>query len=126
MLLVVDAAQDEGAVRIAVVKTDDHFLPDARNELRAPSLACPARSDTHGTGLVRLRLRRRIPEERDLDAPIAVHLDILVGLAMHHGGLYAGDDGTRRDLHRTERLPAAHRTEVAGERRFVLIGLHPA
>ena len=52
MIGIVDPAGDDRAVGIAVEKIDDHFLADARQELRPELSAGPALGDAHPAGVV--------------------------------------------------------------------------
>ena len=134
-LAVVERAGNHGAVDIAVLKSDDHFLANAGDEVAAPVGAGHGRAQPHpgagpiaGRGVVvagRMGLlvvgtRAALPVELDLDAVIAV--------GMQRCACRADDD---RALRATNRGLGVQAQAVAvGERRpkfysaATLKGLH--
>src|SRR6266496_900652 len=72
LLGVVDAADDDGPVRIALQKSDNHLLADARDVDQAPLLACPRRADAHPARTVVVALPLTVPVELHLYATVFV------------------------------------------------------
>ncbi len=102
---VVDAARDDGSIRIAFEELDDDLLTDAGDVNAAPVGAAPNLTDTHPTARVLVGLAVAVPVELELHPAVLVGPDFLPGLAYDPGGLRAVDDrlgrgraGSVRDL----------------------------
>ncbi|AJY14509.1 hypothetical protein AK34_3165 [Burkholderia dolosa AU0158] len=65
---VVQAAEDQWSIRVAVHETDDHFLPDPRNVDAAEVHARPRLAHTHPARIRRIVARIPVPQEAHLDA----------------------------------------------------------
>ena len=72
---VVDTAGDDGIVRVAVQKVDDHFLPDAGNVHRAVIASRPGLAHANPTAGVLIVLAVAVPVKLDLHAAIFVGID---------------------------------------------------
>ena len=86
---VVDAADDDGLVRVAFEEIDDYFLTDTRPERRAPALAGPVLADPYPAGAVGVVLAVAVPMELNFDPSVLVGEDFLAGGSDHHGRLGA-------------------------------------
>src|ERR1043165_6183942 len=86
---IVDAADHDRVVGIALFEIDHHFLADARNVDHAPLLAGPRRRDPHPARAVAIVLALPIPVKLDFDAPVLIGEDLLAGGADHDRGLRA-------------------------------------
>src|SRR4029450_1463101 len=73
---VVDAAGDDGLVRIALEEVDDDLLADPRDRDRAPALACPRVRDAHPARALLVTLALAVPVELDLHPPVLVGVDL--------------------------------------------------
>ncbi len=81
---VVDAANDDGVVRIALDEIDDHFLTNARDVHRAPVLAGPQLRNTDPAGAVLVPHPDAVPEELHLHPTVVIDPDFFTGFAHHH------------------------------------------
>ncbi|OMP13496.1 hypothetical protein COLO4_01559, partial [Corchorus olitorius] len=86
---VVDAARDDGIVRVAVQEIHDHFLPDARDRDRPEPRARPARRHAHPAAGVLVHRPQPVPVELHLDAAVFVRPDFLACRAYDHCRLWA-------------------------------------
>ena len=93
---VVDAADDDRLIGIALEKLDDDFLSDARQEHRPPPLAGPVLRDANPARALLVVLSFAIPVELDAHAAVLVGVDLLAARPDDDGGLRAGDDRLRR------------------------------
>ena len=100
---VVDAADDNGAFDVALDEVDQHFLPDARCEVRAPVGAGQALGHAHpgtGGGISRCVGLARVIEPRAAAGaalPMELHLDAVVAIGVHRGAqahAYADHEGS--------------------------------
>src|SRR5205823_2914301 len=87
LLGVVDAAGNQGPVRITFKEIDDDLLADTWVEHDAPILAGPVFGDADPTGAVLVLLALAVPEELDLDPAILVGIDFLAFRSDDHGCL---------------------------------------
>src|SRR6185437_11409469 len=76
LLGVVDRADDQRTIRIAVQEGNHHFLPDARHEPAAPAAAGPALRHPDPAGTVIVLLPVAVPVELHLDAAVLVGADL--------------------------------------------------
>src|SRR5271166_2821232 len=98
---VVDAADDDGLVRVAFEEIDDYFLADPRPEGRTPALAGPGLADPHPTGAVGIVLAVAVPMELNFDPSVLVGEDFLAGGSDHPGRLGALHNRTERAARRS-------------------------
>src|SRR5690606_17436657 len=90
---VVQAATDQGLIRVAFHKTDQYFHADARDGDAAPVVAGPAAGHPQPATGVGVGLAFAVPVELDLDPTLFVTVDFFVGRAGDHGGLLAQHPG---------------------------------
>src|ERR1051326_3309109 len=74
---IVDPSGDDGTVRIALEKIDNHFLPDARDMQAAPTFARPWIADANPAGAVLVVLPLAVPEELHLHAAVLIGVNLL-------------------------------------------------
>ena len=94
---VVDAADADGLIGIALFKGDDDFLADTGDGDEPEVLAGPRHGATDPAGAGAVVLGGAIPEELDLDAAVFIGIDLLTGGTDDNGGLRAVDDRFGRD-----------------------------
>src|SRR4030095_10328672 len=100
VLAVVDAADDDRLIGVALEKLDDHLLADARDRHEAPPLAGPRVRDAEPAGAVLVALALAVPVELDLHAAVLVGEDLLSRRTDDGRGLHADDDGSVRSTSR--------------------------
>src|ERR1039457_5538226 len=100
---IIDVADDDGLVHVAIHEIHHHLLADAGKVDAAKLSAGPFDSDAHPAGAVGIGLAFAIPVELDFEAAVFIGEDFLAGRPHHHGGLHAPDAGRRRDAWRAER-----------------------
>ncbi len=100
---VIHAAGDNRTVRIAVQEIHQHFLTHARDMDGAPLRAGPQLRDPHPAGTLLIVPARAIPVELHFYAAHLIGVDLIAGLADHHGGLRAVHDGLWRGSCRPKR-----------------------
>src|SRR5262249_4627752 len=108
---IVDAAGDDGLVRVALLEGDDDFLAGPGPEEAAPAFAGPDLGDAYPAGAVRVVGADTVPVELHLDPAVLVDEDRLVRQPGHRRRLGAGDDRPRRGPGGSER----QRGGLAGE-----------
>lgn len=91
LFVVVDAADDDGAVGIAFLERDDDLLADARDLDHTPVLAGPGRGNADPAGTAEVVFPFAVPVELDFDAAVLVGPDFLARWADDDGGLGAVD-----------------------------------
>src|SRR5262249_53736906 len=91
VLGVVHAPGNDGLVRIALDKIDNHLLADAGNGDHSPVLAGPRVGYAHPPGAVLVVLAVAIPGELDLHAAVLIGVDLIVPGTGHYRGLRARD-----------------------------------
>ena len=101
---VVDAAGDDGAVGVAVLEVDDHFLPDARRGDAPEVAARPGLRDADPAAAVFVALAVAVPVELHFDLAVFVGVDLLPGRAGDDGGLGAGGEGFGLGLRAAEHV----------------------
>src|SRR5262245_44468209 len=79
LLGVVDAADDDGLVRVAFEKIDDDLLPNARHVGDAPAFASPDRRNSHPAGAIGVVFAFAVPVELDLDTAIFIAKNLFAG-----------------------------------------------
>src|SRR5713226_939011 len=72
LVVVVDAAGDDGAVGVAFEEFDDDFLADAGNVDGAPVFAGPGLGDADPAGTVFVLLTEAVPVELDFHAAVFI------------------------------------------------------
>ncbi len=87
---VVDAARDDGIVRVAVQEIDYDLLPNPGDRDRPEPRARPARRHPHPAAGVLVHRPQPVPVELHLDATVFVRPDFLARRADHDGRLRAG------------------------------------
>src|SRR2546423_7732057 len=102
LLGIVDAASDNGLVRIAFQEVDNHLLADARNADRTPPLAGPWMRHTNPARAVLIPLPLAVPVELHLDASILVRIDFFPGRPYRNGRLRAMHYWMRGDTGRAK------------------------
>ncbi len=113
---VVDTADNEGAVGIAVEECDDDLHPDPWDERRAEAWSGPRVHDPHPTRafLVRARLMLAVPMELHLNAAVLVRVDLLVRGADDACRLMPGDERHDSSARRPERDVERNHLELVG------------
>src|SRR5262249_9472758 len=84
LLGVVDAADDEGAVRVALQEIEDDLLADPRDLDEAPALARPGGADANPAGAVLVLPPLAVPVDLHLDPAILVGVNPLARRPNHH------------------------------------------
>ena len=101
---VVERADDDGAVRVALHKGDEHLLAQARGVVAAPVGAGPGLGDAHPSA--RAGVGRGIAASGVAEAvaaalaalPVKLHLDAQIAVSVHGLG-QAHDDGRLCAMH---------------------------
>ncbi len=88
---VVQAAQDDGAVRVAVHEADHDFLSDARDIHPTKVRSCPGLVDAHPAGIGRVVARVPVPQKAHFDAAELVRPHLLAFRPDDQGRLRAVD-----------------------------------
>src|SRR5437870_13736791 len=84
LIRIVNTTDDNGLVRIAVEKVDNHLLADTRDVHGTPLLPRPHLRDAYPTRAVFVEFVDPIPEKLHLDPAVNVGPDFFAGLADHH------------------------------------------
>jgi hypothetical protein len=113
IVVVVDAADHDGLVWIAIHEVDEHFLPDARDELKAEVRAGPRLGDTHPARAVFVVLVFLVPVELHPDAPVLLGTDLTVLGPDHDRRLGPRDHGPLRSARRPEGDAGLDRMDTA-------------
>ena len=100
VLVVVDRADDERPVGIAVEEVHDDLVADPRQGEHAVALAGPGLRDAHPARAVLVLLAEPVPVELDLDPAVLVGLDLVAAGTDDDRRLRAGDHRPRRDARR--------------------------
>ena len=103
VLGVVDAADDDRPVGVALLEGDDHLLADPRDVDDAPLLARPESGDPDPARAVGVFLALAIPGELDLDPAVLVGEDLVSRVADHDGCVWPLDGRSGSRLGRSER-----------------------
>src|SRR5690554_1725191 len=90
---VVQAATDQGLVRVAFEEADQHLHADTRDGDAAPVVAGPAAGHPQPAAGVGIGLAFAVPVELDLDPALVVAVDFFAGRAGDHRGLLAQHAG---------------------------------
>jgi len=101
---VVDPADDDGLIRIAVEKPDEHLLADAREGDHAIANSGPSLTDTDPAGALVVARSLAIPGKLHAHPAQLVRVDLLTCGADDGGALHARDIGPRREPLRAIRL----------------------
>ena len=86
---VVDGADDDGLIGIALDEVDEDFVVDARPEVRAPSLACPRLRDAQQSVVGSVGLALAIPPELHVDTAVLVHVGVFAGIHDDLAGVHS-------------------------------------
>src|SRR5712692_7180098 len=114
LLVIVDAASDDGAVGVAFEEFDDDFLPDAGDVDGAPVLAGPGLRNADPAGTVFILLAQAIPEELHFYAAVFVRIDFFAGRTYDDRGLRALHNGFGSDALRAIRHGEGDAGEMVG------------
>src|SRR5262249_28347826 len=75
--VVVDAADHQRAIRIAILECDDDLVADPRPEEGAPAVARPDLGDPQPARIRAVVIARRVPVKLNLHPAVAVQIDFL-------------------------------------------------
>src|SRR6266478_1187742 len=114
LLVIVDAAGDDGAVGVTFEEFDDDFLADAGDIDGAPVLAGPGLRNADPAGTVFILLAQAIPEELHFYAAVFVRIDFFAGRTYHDRGLRALHNGFGSDALRAIRHGEGDAGEMVG------------
>src|SRR6266699_5704591 len=114
LVVVVDAAGDDGPVRIAFEEINNDFLSDARDGDRAPVLAGPRLRDAHPTRAVLILLTEAVPEKLHLHAAVLIGINLLARGPDHDRCLDTLYDGFGSQALRAERHGKGDAREMVG------------
>src|SRR6266540_1932196 len=100
---IIDAADDDRTVRVALQEIDDHFLPDTRVMNGAPTLAGPVRRDSNPTGAVDVVFTFAIPVELDFYPAVLIRENLFSPRADHDRRLRTLDQRAGSHARRAKR-----------------------